>query len=91
MQGKQVNAWNDMVANKCPRCGKVHTCDPVDPEKIVQDHAKSLADEIDRQVMIKVGLKAGADIHAGDGGYGIGTREAYEEFVRKRNERNSST
>ena len=64
---------------------------PVDPDKIVQDHAKSLADEIDRQVMIKVGLKVGADIHAGDGGYGIGTREAYEEFVRKRNAGNSST
>lgn len=31
-------------------------------------------------------LKAGADIHAGDGGYGIGTREAYEEFNAQRNQ-----
>jgi hypothetical protein len=30
-------------------------------------------------------IKAGADIHAGDGGYGIGTKEKYDEFVRKRN------
>ena len=30
-------------------------------------------------------IKAGADIHAGDGGYGIGTREAYEAFVKVRN------
>jgi hypothetical protein len=29
-------------------------------------------------------INAGADIHAGDGGYGIGTRENYEAFVRKR-------
>jgi hypothetical protein len=31
-------------------------------------------------------INAGADIHAGDGGYQIGTREAYEAFVAKRNE-----
>lgn len=30
-------------------------------------------------------LKAGSNIHAGDGGYGIGTRENYEEFVKMRN------
>ena len=30
-------------------------------------------------------ITAGADIHAGDGGYGIGTQEAYDEFVKKRN------
>jgi hypothetical protein len=30
-------------------------------------------------------VKAGADIHAGDGGYSIGTQESYEEFARERN------
>ena len=69
----------------CPRCGKVHDCDPVDPEKIVSDHAKALAHEIDRQVMIQAGLMMS------DKGYQIGNQADYEEFVRKRNERNSST
>jgi hypothetical protein len=30
---------------------------------------------------------AGADIHAGDGGYEIGTQEEYEVFAKKRNKR----
>lgn len=30
-------------------------------------------------------IKAGADIHAGDGGYSEGTREGYEAFVKARN------
>jgi len=30
-------------------------------------------------------IKAGAEIHAGDGGYSEGTREAYEAFVKERN------
>jgi hypothetical protein len=30
-------------------------------------------------------IKAGADIHAGDGGYSESTREAYEAFVKERN------
>lgn len=29
-------------------------------------------------------IKAGADLHAGDGGYSIGTQEKYEEFARRR-------
>lgn len=31
-------------------------------------------------------IKAGSDIHAGDGGYSEGTQEAYEEFVKVRNQ-----
>lgn len=31
-------------------------------------------------------IKAGADIHAGDGGYSLGTREEYEKFVKMRNQ-----
>ena len=27
-------------------------------------------------------IKAGADIHAGDGGYSEGTKEGYEAFVK---------
>lgn len=30
-------------------------------------------------------IKAGAEIHAGDGGYRIGTQEGYEAFVKARN------
>lgn len=30
-------------------------------------------------------IEVGADIHAGDGGYSIGTKEAYEAFVKIRN------
>lgn len=35
----------------CPRCNKVHTCLPVDPEKIADEHAKEMADQIDEEVM----------------------------------------
>jgi hypothetical protein len=30
-------------------------------------------------------IKAGADIHSGDGGYSVGTEEKYDEFVKGRN------
>lgn len=31
-------------------------------------------------------IKAGADIHGGDGGYSIGTKKKYDEFVKGRNQ-----
>jgi hypothetical protein len=31
-------------------------------------------------------IKAGADIHAGDGGYSIGTKEKHDEFAKGRNQ-----
>ena len=31
-------------------------------------------------------IKAGADIHAGDGGYSESTQEKYDEFVKIRND-----
>ena len=31
-------------------------------------------------------IKAGAEIHAGDGGYSVGTKEKYDEFVKGRNQ-----
>jgi len=30
-------------------------------------------------------MMAGGVVNSGDGGYGIGTKEAYDEFVKKRN------
>jgi len=33
---------------------------------------------------MKKQIEAGADIHAGDGGYSIGTKEKYDEFVKNR-------
>jgi len=35
---------------------------------------------------MKENIKAGSDIHAGDGGYSIGTQEKYDEFVKGRNQ-----
>ena len=31
-------------------------------------------------------IKAGADIHSGDGGYSVGTKEKYDEFIKSRNQ-----
>jgi hypothetical protein len=31
-------------------------------------------------------IKIGADLHAGDGGYSIGTQEKYDEFAKGRNQ-----
>ena len=31
-------------------------------------------------------IKAGADLHAGDGGYSEGTKEKYDEFAKGRNQ-----
>lgn len=33
---------------------------------------------------MKDNIKTGADIHAGDGGYSIGTQEKHDEFVKLR-------
>lgn len=37
-------------------------------------------------VLINNNITAGADIHAGDGGYSVGTQERYDEFVKGRNQ-----
>jgi hypothetical protein len=31
----------------------VHTGKPVDPEQIIRDHARAIAEEIDREIMSK--------------------------------------
>jgi hypothetical protein len=38
----------------CPRCGKVHTCEPVDPDKILKEQAKEIADAIDAAVLNQI-------------------------------------
>jgi hypothetical protein len=66
--------------NKCPRCGKVHNSPPVDPDQIIRDHAREISEQIDREVLAQVGKWMDEDKN-----YSIGTKEAYEEFVRIRN------
>lgn len=38
-----------------------------------------------KKILMNEQIKAGADIHAGDGGYGEGNRADYEAFVKERN------
>jgi hypothetical protein len=45
--------------------------------------ADELARNIDKEVIATT--IAGANIHAGDGGYSIGTKENYDVFVKARN------
>lgn len=45
---------------------------------------RQIADKIDNAI-------AGGDIHAGDGGYSEGTKEAYEQFAARRNYHVSNT
>lgn len=40
----------------------------------------------DNDIKMNENIKAGADIHAGDGGYSEGTKEKYEAFAKIRNE-----
>lgn len=42
---------------KC-RCGKDHRNEkPVDPKKIMEDHAKQMADDLDRRILQRLGIK----------------------------------
>ena len=56
------------------------------PDRIA-DLLEEAADEIQlmRDEMTFKNLTSGAEIMAGDGGYGIGTQEKYDEFVKNRN------
>jgi hypothetical protein len=40
-----------MVKKWCERCNRYHDAEPVDPQKIIEKHAKDIADEIDRMVI----------------------------------------
>jgi len=64
----------------CKRCGKVHNQPAIDVDKLTHEAAAELAREIDKQALLQVGAWMDEDK-----GYSIGTREAYDEFVKKRN------
>ena len=53
-------------------------------EELVNKAIKSLEEALAKEPLIL--LKAGENLHAGDGGYSIGTREKYDAFVKVRNE-----
>ena len=40
-----------MVKKWCDRCQRYHIDKPVDPQKIIEKHAKDIANEIDRMVI----------------------------------------
>lgn len=64
------------IREVCPRCGIIHEQDPVDPDKIVHDHAKAMAAEIDAMVI--------ASLRMSDKGYEVGTMEELNIFEKKR-------
>ena len=35
----------------CPRCHKVHTCPPVNPEKVIENTSVEIAEYINQQVL----------------------------------------
>ena len=52
--------------------------------QVVFKAIKALEEALAKEPLIL--LKAGENLHAGDGGYSIGTREKYDAFVKVRNE-----
>lgn len=38
----------------CKRCGVIHTCDPVDPKKIVAKLSEEMAKDIDRELLAEM-------------------------------------
>jgi hypothetical protein len=48
------NEYRIKPESTCPRCGKVHDCEPVDPDKIAKEHAKEIADAVDADVLKKL-------------------------------------
>lgn len=64
----------------CKRCGKVHSAPAIDVDKLTDAAAAELAREIDKEALLQVGAWMDEDK-----GYALGTREAYDEFVKKRN------
>jgi NADH:ubiquinone oxidoreductase subunit D len=48
------------------------------------DALKEIRDDIKESFALMDNIKAGADINGGDGGYSLGTKEAYDEFVKNR-------
>lgn len=42
------------------RCGKVHTCGPVDPDKIMRELAEEMRREIDADILREISERAGS-------------------------------
>ncbi|CAB4125628.1 hypothetical protein UFOVP58_186 [uncultured Caudovirales phage] len=36
---------------KCPRCNKVHTCPPLDINKVLNENSKDISEYINREVI----------------------------------------
>lgn len=72
----------------CARCGRDHSNDvPFDEKKALDDAADELARNMDRELLMTMMLAASNVMcDKGEGlEYSIGTQEAYDEFVKKRN------
>jgi hypothetical protein len=69
---KAIERFAELIINECADVAMREDHDP--------------AECIKRHFGIMDNIKAGADMNAGDGGYRIGTQEAYEEFVKLRTE-----
>lgn len=66
----------------CRRCGRDHSNDkPYNEQEAIDRAGAEIAREIDKEAILRVGAWMDEDK-----GYALGTREKYEEFVRKRNE-----
>jgi hypothetical protein len=65
---------------KCPRCNKEHNSPPYNEQDALDRAGDILAKEIDKEALLYA-----AKLHDTNIEYGIGTREAYELFNKKRN------
>lgn len=56
-----------------------------DRKSVVEGKPDRIADLLEEAAEEIENLRVGAEHHAGDGGYSIGTQEGYEAFVKIRN------
>jgi DNA-binding FadR family transcriptional regulator len=76
--GEELVKFAELIVREC--CQKLENDGMVEVAMEMKEHF-GVNEEIEN-------LKAGAEIHAGDKGYSIGTQEGYDEFMKKRNEGN---
>lgn len=65
---------------KCPRCNKEHNSPPYNEQEALDRAGDILARIIDKEALLYA-----AKLHDTNTQYGIGNREDYEAFVKKRN------
>jgi len=77
-----LNKFAELIVQECGRVADQWVNDEDNGTNLVSEKLKQHfgVGEIEN-------LKAGAEIHAGDKGYSIGTQEGYDEFMKKRNKR----